>query len=243
MATVPKFAAVREALAERLRAMTVGQRLPSERALVAEFGVSRVTLRHALDDLAAAGLLRREHGRGTFVAATSSPVRYPERFADHLTGFHDQQTAEGHRVTSLVDGWAVSPASPEAARALGLAPGAAVLELKRRRRVNGSLHHYAVAHVPAAVAAGLTADDLADASLLALLRQRRGRAASRVEVAVSLGSADSEVAGALGLELGSAILVAASTFYDQADAPLVRSIASFAPNSSRLTFGIALRRA
>ncbi len=50
----------------------VGERIPTEAALVAEFGVGRNTVREALQSLVHAGLLRREQGRGTFVISAPS---------------------------------------------------------------------------------------------------------------------------------------------------------------------------
>ncbi len=59
------------ALTERIESgeIGVGDRLPSEADLVAEFGVSRTTARRALDELRRQGLVRREPGRGTFLAS------------------------------------------------------------------------------------------------------------------------------------------------------------------------------
>jgi DNA-binding FadR family transcriptional regulator len=49
----------------------VGERIPTESALVSEFGVGRNTVREALQSLVHAGMLRREQGRGTFVLSDS----------------------------------------------------------------------------------------------------------------------------------------------------------------------------
>ncbi|MFB8228149.1 FadR/GntR family transcriptional regulator [Cellulosimicrobium sp. NPDC055967] len=64
----------------------VGERIPTEAALVAEFGIGRNTVREALQSLVHAGLLRREQGRGTFVISRSE-----------LTGTLERQLAGGTR--------------------------------------------------------------------------------------------------------------------------------------------------
>src|SRR6478609_7781875 len=64
----------------------VGERIPTEAALVAEFGIGRNTVREALQSLVHSGLLRREQGRGTFVISSSE-----------LTGTLERQLAGGER--------------------------------------------------------------------------------------------------------------------------------------------------
>ncbi|MEV4458097.1 FCD domain-containing protein [Microbispora sp. NPDC049633] len=64
----------------------VGERIPTEAALVSEFGIGRNTVREALQSLVHAGLLRREQGRGTFVISSSE-----------LTGTLERQLAGGTR--------------------------------------------------------------------------------------------------------------------------------------------------
>lgn len=66
--TVLKRERARDAVLELIESRSPGDAIPSERALCARLGVSRPTLRAAVDELVAAGLLVREHGRGMFVA-------------------------------------------------------------------------------------------------------------------------------------------------------------------------------
>lgn len=64
----------------------VGERIPTEAALVSQFGIGRNTVREAVQSLVHAGLLRREQGRGTFVISSSE-----------LTGTLERQLAGGTR--------------------------------------------------------------------------------------------------------------------------------------------------
>ena len=62
--------------------LTVGQRLPSERALAKQFGVSRMTLRRAMQLLEGKGLVETRSGSGTFVIRTGANVAPPLMVAD-----------------------------------------------------------------------------------------------------------------------------------------------------------------
>lgn len=76
----PKSAAYGEKLARRLlercdeQGYAPGGRLPTERSLAAEFGVTRTMIRHALSLLEAEGRISREVGRGTFLRAPQGPA-------------------------------------------------------------------------------------------------------------------------------------------------------------------------
>ncbi|MFC8923010.1 FadR/GntR family transcriptional regulator [Cellulosimicrobium sp. NPDC057127] len=101
----------------------VGARIPTEPALVAEFGVGRNTVREALQSLVHAGLLRREQGRGTFVISSSE-----------LTGTLERQLAGGTRRHYLELRLALdSTAASIAARSRTDADVALLRELRDRR--------------------------------------------------------------------------------------------------------------
>lgn len=105
-----------------------GAQLPTEEMLGQEFGVSRITVRTALDRLAAEGLVRRERGRGTFVVAP--PIELDlERFTD----FAEDMAASGFRPSSRVTHFAEEPAQAEVAAQLGIIPGTPVVRVDRLR--------------------------------------------------------------------------------------------------------------
>ncbi|MGR3484983.1 MAG: phosphonate metabolism transcriptional regulator PhnF [Paracoccaceae bacterium] len=116
---------LRDRIADRLRdeiadgALRVGDRLPPEVALAARFGVHRHTVRAALADLAAQGLVRARRGAGTFVAAR--PVDYALGSRTSLT-----QNLAGRMPARRVLSVATRPATKAEAAALTLRPGAPV---------------------------------------------------------------------------------------------------------------------
>jgi DNA-binding GntR family transcriptional regulator len=84
-----------------------GDPLPSENTLAQTYGVSRLTIRRALADLARAGIVRTEHGVGSFVAA--QPLRH--RIDDGQVSLLESMAQSGHQVRQLVlDARRIDPA-------------------------------------------------------------------------------------------------------------------------------------
>src|SRR3712207_9591358 len=85
-------------LTERIESgeVGVGDRLPSEADLVAEFGVSRTTARRALDELRRQGLVRRGGGRGGLFAGPREPsdLAHPSKFFQEDTSWGSTPRAE-----------------------------------------------------------------------------------------------------------------------------------------------------
>lgn len=121
--TKAPYARVKQHLKEGLAAgrWPPGALMPSEAELVAEFGVSRMTVNRALRELQAEGLVDRTQGVGTFAA----PLH---RVSSQLTinDLHDEIVARGHRHEAQVHLQRALPAPAALAAQLGVAPGAEV---------------------------------------------------------------------------------------------------------------------
>ena len=163
---VPLYYQLAEMIEARIVAgdLQPGDRLPSERDLATQAGISRMTARQALTWLAERGAIEVRHGVGTFVAQpklTSDPL--------HLLGFTEQMMATGGTVSSSVLAQEVLAAPPSVAAALGLAPGTDVVRIMRLRSLNGTPVLLETSYFPHARFAGIEERDLAHQSLYTLL--------------------------------------------------------------------------
>lgn len=143
-AGVAAWKQIADALAADIRAGLVapGARLAPEPALAERFGVNRHTVRRAVAALAAQGLVRVAHGRGTFVEARPIPYTIGPR-----TRFSEIVSRTGHEAGGEIVSSAVAEADPVVAGRLGISPGAPVLAARFRRFVDGlpfSLGHMAL---------------------------------------------------------------------------------------------------
>ena len=117
--------AIREAIEQRRLAPE--DALPAERQIAADLGISRITVRKALDGLVEEGLLVRRQGSGNFVAS-----RIEKNFAK-LTSFSEDMRARGRTPRSEWLRRSEGAVTPEEALALKLSPGAPVFRFNRLR--------------------------------------------------------------------------------------------------------------
>jgi GntR family transcriptional regulator len=117
--------ALREAIEKRI--LSPDDALPSERQLAADLGVSRITVRKAIDGLTAEGLLVSRHGAGNFVCA-----RIDKNFSK-LTSFSEDMRARGRVPSSVWLKRSQGTVTPEEALKLGLSPGTTVYRYHRLR--------------------------------------------------------------------------------------------------------------
>jgi GntR family transcriptional regulator len=102
-----------------------GGQLPSERLLSDQFGVSRSTVRQALEQLSRAGLLQKVQGRGTFVA-THGPISQP---LGRVTAFREALAAQGMTPGLRVVSRTQEPCDVVLSRLLGVPPETTLLRL------------------------------------------------------------------------------------------------------------------
>lgn len=180
-------------------ALKPGESLPPERELAALTGLSRVTVRKAVQTLVEAGRLVQRRGSGTFVAPRVEKV---EQALSLLTSFTEDMARRGKAVESLWLSRAIHAPSPEEVMALGLGARDRVARLERVRMADG----VPLAIERAALSTAVLPDpEAVGASLYAVLGARGMRPVRAVQriSAANLGAAD---AGLLEVPAGAATL-------------------------------------
>ncbi|SDC56443.1 GntR family transcriptional regulator [Geodermatophilus telluris] len=206
-------------VADALRAQIRDHRLPpgsaldSEVALQERFGVARSVVRQALSTLVAEGLVERSRGRGSVVA----PARQHHRLVQRASGLYTQMAAEGLEVTTAVLSLTEEPASSAQDRWLG---GDRVLRLERLRRVDGRPLARIRTALPLPRCAGLTAEELTDASLHEVLTRRLGARPTGGRRQVRAVAADTDLARELETRTGAPLLLLEGQTQDQDGRPL-----------------------
>lgn len=159
-----KRQAVRRELLAMLEGLEPGDALPSERRLVDELGVSRPTLRQAVDGLVAEGLLERRHGSGTYVAEPRIAVPLT------MTSFTEDMIRRGMKPGGRVLSFRTETAGARIGRRLDLPPTEEVLTIRRLRLADGATMAIETLHLPRALMPGLRRDVLEGRSFYDLLR-------------------------------------------------------------------------
>ena len=165
---VTKQSEARSRVLDLIEQLDVGEAIPSERQLTRELGVSRLTVRAALDDLVREGLLVRRHGSGTFV---SEPKIAQELT---MTSFTDDMRQRGLNPGSRTLELANTTAGARLGRLLHVSPSEPVIVAKRLRLADHETMAIEELHVRESLVPGLTAPDLERSSFYEVLEGRFG---------------------------------------------------------------------
>lgn len=179
-----------------------GKNLPPEQKLAELFGVSRVTIRKALDALSEAGLIVRRAGSGTTVR-TSGQREKP--MAMNLATLMPQLVEMGQNTTARLLSFSYGPAPEFVAGALKLEKKEQVQIATRVRSTDGTPFSHLTTYVPASIAANYSENDLATTPLFKLL-ELSGVQIKDAHQSVSATLAGPDIAGALGIAVGSPLL-------------------------------------
>ncbi|HJZ36089.1 MAG TPA: GntR family transcriptional regulator [Solirubrobacterales bacterium] len=174
-----------------------GERLPPEAQLAEAYGVNRLTIRRALEDLARAGVVRTEHGVGTFVSRPPTRHRIDDGEASLSESMERRGLAVRHHVLAITE-----EEDPGTDGPFPDFPGG-VVRFRFVRYLEEEPWSIGEALLPAALA---PSDWDGDRSVFAAVTAEHGLTVKRAERAFSAGPADPEEAGWLQVPVGAALL-------------------------------------
>lgn len=214
---LPKYHRIYLVLREQLADGRYAVGLPGELALAEQFGVARVTIRAALAQLAADGLVVREAGRGT--RRVDARLKTASSHRAHLTGLLENLVSMGLSTTVKVLEVRGISASEDVASVLQIQQGEEVQKAVRVRSTKeGPLSHITT-YVPQTLARSFGRSELAKKPILLLLEES-GVKVGRAHQTITARLADGAVAEHLDVSVGTALLAVRRLIYDVADKPI-----------------------
>jgi GntR family transcriptional regulator len=193
-----------------------GDQIPSERELSDMLGVSRMTVRRAIENLITTGLLERRSTSGTY-------VRLPQvvRPIGPQPALSISQMLEGKESSARLLHFEVIRAPRKVSDRLQLRVGEQVILIKRLRSVNDVPFCVETTYVPALRVPGLTPDDFTgNISFYQLLRQRFEIIPIEADEEIKIARCLPEEASLLGLNEGDPVLFMKSTVSDTQGLPI-----------------------
>ena len=210
-------------------------RLPTERDLAAQLGVSRTTVRQVLDRLEHAGSVHRRRGRsgGTFATRRRVDIDF-----GYLAGIPAYLRAQGFRPGAHVVSARIIPAGQITSDALGIAAGELVYEVVRVRLADEVRISLERVRIPVTLAPDLLAQPLDD-SIYELLGQRYGVFCVKAVERMVAVLADDDQSSLLGIEVGDPLMAIERISYDAEQKPVGYSTDLFRGDRTRvIAYGV-----
>ncbi len=208
---VPSYHLIKNLIRKRILDGTYpsGTKIPSEMEISKEFGVHRLTARHALTLLVQEGFLERFRRRGTFVSTglkEFAGLEFSGRFRDlfeHVVRFKAKKIEifKGHPPEVVADLFRLNPRID------------LVTVIKRVRFLGGSPAAFTISYLPVDVGKRINKNDLSRMSLLKIFREKLNITLGEAFQTIEMTVADKPVASALKIPLGGQVLLIQRTFF------------------------------
>ncbi len=214
---LPLYLQIAAGLLEQIESgeLSPGERLPPERKLSNLLGVTRSTLRRALQRLEVQGVLVRRQGAGTYVAAPKI-----EQTVDQRLSFSHQMQKRGYLTGTRLLHFDRRPAEATVANALRIPLGARVFHCQRLHCIDQSPAVLETIWMPAARFPNLEQFDWSKRLVYDIIEQQYGVVVSRGRQSLEAVVATEYEAGVLGVQAGAPLMLERRTAFDQHDRPV-----------------------
>lgn len=196
-----------------------GEQIPSERELAEQLGISRMTVRRAIENLIRRGLLERRSTSGTYVRQPQVYRRVGENAATGLTQMlHEEGAVAGSKLISFE----IIIAPLKIAEKLSIRIGVPVCVIRRLRTANEKPFCIETSYLPQELVPDLCAEDVNNpqASLYSLLTNRYGIRLVRTYETLNMSYATHEEAKLLELKEADPVLLLKAVIFDESDRPI-----------------------
>lgn len=197
-----------------------GSRIPSEIELAKSYGVGRITVRRAIEELSRAGYLSRQQGRGTFVCAPK--LKRKIRQKDDVQSFSDACRVNGMEPGACVISRKILPADSTEAQFFGVPVGTDLICVERVRTADGvpvMLENNIYVYEDNAY---LSTAPLSNQSIFEFVRNRTGRTPAFTDpCTLEIACASPEVARLLAVPVGEPLFYMEAFFFDEQRRPFI----------------------
>lgn len=193
----------------------MGARMPSEAELGEHYGISRITVRRAMQELEKAGMLERKQGKGTFVCHS----KIMNNMAS-IMGFTDSVSRVGRKVSRVIHSKKLIPASKWVADLLQIPCGAQVFELKRTMYSDDAPVLYDECYYPCSRFPDMINQIHEDVSTYRLIKEVYGIPMPRAHKRFNVEIADIAMSEYLSCEPGAPLFSILKLTYDDKDVPV-----------------------
>lgn len=235
--SVPAYLQIEEQMADRIDGgeFVAGDRLPTERELSTQLGVSRMTVRAAMDRLVQRDLIVRRQGSGTFVAEPKL-----RQDASKLRGFFEDTIGQGVLPVSRLLERKKILATRHLANVLDVSVGEPVYRVVRIRSARGVPVVLETSYFPAAVVPGLLTMDLEHSSIYRLMGQEFDARPVRARQSLEVATAQPSDASFLGIHSGSPVMLVERVSWDALGRTVEYARDLYRPDRSRFVTELTL---
>ncbi|MHC1782738.1 MAG: GntR family transcriptional regulator [Anaerolineaceae bacterium] len=213
--SVPLYLQVEATLKEMIEDTTfsLGDQIPSERELSEQLGVSRMTVRHAIQNLTDHGLLERRSTNGTYV---SQPQVMRGMGKEKVMGLTQLLLKEGVMAGSKLLSFEVTRAPLKVAEKLKIRLGAQVVILRRLRLANGEPFCVETSYIPYDLVPDLSIEDFStpNSSLYVIMQDRYNIKLDKNNETLKISFATLEEAEQLEIQEGDPVILLRSVVMD-----------------------------
>jgi GntR family transcriptional regulator len=211
---LPLYFQLKQLIMEKLKELPPLSSIPSERELCDTFGVSRPTVRRALEELENDGELVRLPGKGTFVA----DKKYVDHAMQWSIGFYEDASTQNKTPTTKVLQQTIVPATAEIAQRLAIPLDSEVFVLERLRFVDGEPICLVSSFLPFEICTDLPKANFNDLSLYSFLSSH-GITIYKAKRSIEVKQATVTEAAYLNIEKDSPIVLFQSLGFMQNGTP------------------------